>query len=89
MTLQASERFADREVDRAIREADVEGDGHINYEGFVNRMVAKPTMECKVTSGVKLLHFAEEVAKLLHFAEEVVKLVKGSGYVKVAIYSAL
>ena len=32
---------ADEEVDEMIREADVDGDGQINYEEFVKMMMAK------------------------------------------------
>ena len=31
----------DEEVDEMIREADVDGDGQINYEEFVKMMMAK------------------------------------------------
>merc|ERR1712017_32397 len=35
------EKFTDEEVDEMIREADVDGDGQINYEEFVKMMMAK------------------------------------------------
>merc|ERR1712087_274195 len=35
------EKLTDEEVDEMIREADVDGDGQINYEGFVKMMMAK------------------------------------------------
>ena len=35
------EKLTDEEVDEMIREAGVDGDGHINYEEFVRMMMAK------------------------------------------------
>ncbi|ETS64955.1 calmodulin [Moesziomyces aphidis] len=35
------EKLSDNEVDEMIREADVDGDGQINYEEFVNMMLSK------------------------------------------------
>ena len=35
------EKLTDDEVDEMIREADLDGDGHINYEEFVRMMMAK------------------------------------------------
>jgi len=35
------EKLSDEEVDDMIRDADVDGDGQINYEEFVKMMVAK------------------------------------------------
>ena len=37
----AGEKLTDKEVDEMIREADVDGDGQINYEEFVKMMMAK------------------------------------------------
>ena len=37
----AGEKLTDEEVDEMIREADVDGDGQINYEEFVMMMMAK------------------------------------------------
>ena len=35
------EHLTDAEVDEMIREADISGDGHINYEEFVSMMMGK------------------------------------------------
>ena len=35
------EKLTDQEVDEMIREADVDGDGQINYEEFVKMMMSK------------------------------------------------
>jgi len=35
------EKLTDNEVDEMIREADVDGDGQINYEEFVKMMLSK------------------------------------------------
>lgn len=35
------EKLTDEEVDEMIREADVDGDGQINYEEFVRMMMSK------------------------------------------------
>lgn len=35
------EKLTEEEVDEMIREADIDGDGHINYEEFVRMMMAR------------------------------------------------
>ena len=35
------EKLTDEDVDEMIREADIDGDGQINYEEFVKMMMAK------------------------------------------------
>jgi Ca2+-binding EF-hand superfamily protein len=35
------EKLSDEEVDEMIREADIDGDGQINYEEFVKMMISK------------------------------------------------
>ena len=35
------EKLTDEEVDKKIREADVDGDGQINYEEFVKMMMSR------------------------------------------------
>ena len=35
------EKLTDKEVDEMIREADIDGDGQVNYEEFVTMMTSK------------------------------------------------
>ena len=37
------EKLTDEEVDEMIREADIDGDGQVNYEEFVAMMTSKQT----------------------------------------------
>ncbi|KAF6361698.1 hypothetical protein mRhiFer1_009926 [Rhinolophus ferrumequinum] len=46
------EKFTDEEVDEMIGEADLDGDGQVNYEEFVQMMTAK---ERRCTECVKFL----------------------------------
>jgi calmodulin len=41
------EKLTDEEVDEMIREADVDGDGQINYDEFVKMMVVKANYRCR------------------------------------------
>ena len=35
------ENLTDADVEEMVKDADIDGDGHINYEEFVRMMVAK------------------------------------------------
>ena len=38
------EKLTDEEVDEMIREADIDGDGQVNYEEFVTMMTSKQNL---------------------------------------------
>ncbi len=60
------EKLTDDEVDEMIREADVDGDGQINYEEFVKMMMAKWAAEFfSEVSRQQELHFYLDPARLL------------------------
>ena len=44
------EKLTDEEVNEMIREADVDGDGQVNYEEFVRMMLSKETFIFSVYS---------------------------------------
>lgn len=41
MMTNLGEKLTDEEVEEMIKEADVDGDGQVNYEEFVRMMLAK------------------------------------------------
>ena len=43
------DKLNDEEVDEMIREADIDGDGQVNYEEFVNVMTSKLKVGPKLT----------------------------------------
>ena len=43
------DKLTDEEVDEMIREADIDGDGQVNYEEFVNVMTSKLKVGQKLT----------------------------------------
>lgn len=57
------EKLTDEEVDEMIREADVDGDGQINYEEFVKMMMAKWGRMCML----ELLRSLKAKASKLRF----------------------
>jgi len=46
------EKLIDEEVDEMIREADIDGDGQINYEEFVDDDVQVNCLNISLTSGI-------------------------------------
>ncbi|CAE7835049.1 unnamed protein product [Symbiodinium sp. CCMP2592] len=61
------EKLTDEEVDEMIREADVDGDGQINYEEFVKMMMAK--CQTKLDRGVRFRCFGLASAREEQIAE--------------------
>ena len=57
------EKLTEDEVDEMIREADIDGDGHINYEEFVRMMMARWNND-----RYKLIVFTYYQIVLCHFA---------------------
>merc|ERR1712061_861832 len=53
------EKLTDEEVDEMIREADVDGDGQINYEEFVKMMMAKEASSCRSEPQVKVVFISQ------------------------------
>ena len=56
------EKLTDEEVDEMIKEADIDGDGHINYEEFVKMMMTKWITLC-VLSNLKFSFFFNNFKK--------------------------
>ena len=53
------EKLTDEEVDEMIREADIDGDGQVNYEEFVTMMTSKQNFNWyvdKITTVPFLIH---------------------------------
>ncbi|CDJ36704.1 calmodulin, putative [Eimeria mitis] len=49
------EKLTDEEVDEMIREADIDGDGQINYEEFVGMMLANSLIGSSGAEAVALV----------------------------------
>ena len=50
------EKLTDEEVDEMIREADIDGDGQVDYEEFVKMMMAKVRLPRPTGSGSEHSH---------------------------------
>lgn len=74
------EKLTDEEVDEMIREADVDGDGHINYEEFVRMMMAKWALKSLLLREILPLDFLQTKPKeiLDNFKDSKIRAVKGS-----------
>ncbi len=61
------EKLTEEEVDEMIREADIDGDGHINYEEFVRMMMARWYMIGYTQSLAILIPLANFLNRSFHF----------------------
>ena len=58
------EKLTDEEVDEMIREADVDGDGQINYEEFVKMMMAKRSRNLREAEDLFYAVVNQAIAKI-------------------------